>query len=59
MRKEMEKSGGQARVVPVPGDRCPTPESLRSLEYEIASQISANEAMRNRSMLNATKRSVR
>lgn len=59
MKKEMLKSGGTATVVDVPADRKPTAESLRQLREEIASQISANEAMRSRSLQNASKMSCK
>lgn len=59
LKKEMEKSGGKAKVVKVPADRRPTAESLRELEREISAQISANEAMRSRSMHNASRMSGR
>lgn len=57
LTRAMERSGGSARVVAVPANRRPTSESLRSLEREIAAQVSANEAMRCRSMQNASKMS--
>ena len=53
--RNMELCGGSARVVDVPDNRRPTPESLRELEKEIAAQISANDAMRSRSMSKASK----
>ncbi len=56
LTKAMERSGGRARVVPVPADKRPDAESLKKLEREIAAQIDANEAMRNRSIRNADKR---
>lgn len=59
LTKEMEKSGGKARVVNVPENRRPTAESLRKLEREIASQINANEVMRSRSMQRASEMSRR
>lgn len=59
LHKEMEKSNGQAKLVKVPASRRPTAESLRKLEREISAQISANEAMRSRSMQNASKMSGR
>lgn len=55
--KEMNKSGGSARLVKVPANRRPTAESLKSLEQEISAQIIANEVMRSRSMQNASKTS--
>lgn len=55
IKNEMNKSDGRVKVVKVPADRKPTAESLRKLEREISAQISANEAMRNRSMQNASR----
>lgn len=59
LNKEMNKSGGSARLVKVPADRRPTAESLKKLEREISAQITANEAMRSRSIYNAGKVSKR
>ncbi len=59
LTKEMEKSGGKAKLVKVPASKRPTAESLRKLEREISAQISANEAMRSRSMQNASRMSGR
>lgn len=59
LTKEMEKSGGAARVVKVPVDRRPTAESLRRLEREIFAQINANEVMRSKSMHKAVRMSGR
>lgn len=53
MAKAMAKSGGAAELVEVPAYRRPTAQSLRKLEKEVAAQVSANEAMRSRSMQNA------
>lgn len=57
LSKEMNKSGGCARLVKVPANRRPTSETLKKLEREISAQVSANEAMRSRSMQNASKKS--
>ena len=57
MIKEMQKSGGKATVVDVPENRRPTPESLQRLVSEISSQISANEAMRSKSLQTTSKMS--
>lgn len=57
LNKEMNKSGGSARVVKVPADRRPTAETLKGLEQEISAQIIANEGMRSRSMHNALRAS--
>lgn len=55
LKKELEKSGGKAKLVKVPANRRPTAESLRKLDCEISSQIKANEAMRERSVERASK----
>lgn len=57
LEKEMFKSGGKAKLVKVPVSRRPTAETLIKLEREIAAQVNANEAMRSRSMINASKSS--
>lgn len=57
LQKEMNKSNGNAKLVKVPMNRHPTAESLKKLEREISAQIAANEAMRSRSMQNASKMS--
>lgn len=53
--KAMNRSNGAARVVKVPDERIPDYQQLKKLETEISAQITANEAMRNRSILNASK----
>lgn len=55
IEKEMQKSGGQVKVVKVPVSKRPTTSALTKLEREIASQVNANEAMSNRSMLYASR----
>lgn len=55
----MSKSNGEAEFLKVPANRRPTAASLRKLEREISSQISANDAMRSRSMQRASKMSSR
>lgn len=55
IEKEMQKSGGQVKVVKVPVSKRPTASALTKLEREIASQVNANEAMSNRSMLYASR----
>ncbi len=55
IEREMQKSNGRVRVVKVPANRRPTASALTKLEREIASQVSANEAMSNRSMLYASR----
>lgn len=59
LAKEMNKSGGKARVVKVPANRRPTAESLRKLEREIAAQINSNEVMRSRSLQKASQKTWR
>lgn len=53
--KQMSKSAGQVTIVKVPDSKRPTAASLKKLDREIAAQVSANEAMSNRSMLYASK----
>lgn len=53
--KQMNKSAGQVKIVKVPVSKRPSVESLKKLDREIAAQVSANEAMSNRSMLYASK----
>ena len=55
LERQMARSGGVARVLDVPKRMKPTTKSLKNLEREISSQIGANEAMRGRSMQNASK----
>lgn len=52
---EMEKSKGHVKVVKVPEDSRPTIDALIKLESEISSQVDANKAMSNRSIVNASK----
>ena len=59
LAKEMSKSNGEAEFLKVSANRRPTAASLRKLEREISSQISANDAMRSRSMQRASKMSSR
>ena len=49
LMQELEKNGGNARMVEVPLSRKPTPESLKALNREVSAQISSNEIMRSRS----------
>jgi hypothetical protein len=55
---EMNKSNGQVTIVRVPDDKRPTTMSLKKLDREIAAQVSANEAMSNRSVLYASRTSL-
>lgn len=50
LNREFERSGSNVKIRDVPKEKKPTAESLKLLEREIASQISANDAMRCRSM---------
>lgn len=55
IRKLAEESNGKIRIVEVPPERRPTAESLAKLDREIKAQIDANDAMRYRSYINASK----
>ena len=55
MERLAKKSNGKIRIVKVPPERRPTAESLAKLEREIKAQIDANDAMRYRSYINASK----
>lgn len=55
LHKIAEKSKGEMRIVKVPKEKRPTAESLARLDREIKSQIDANDAMRYRSYINASK----
>lgn len=55
IKNEMNKSGGRVRIVQVPMEKRPTGESVKRIDREIAAQVSANEAMSNRSMLYASR----
>ena len=57
--REMNKGSGQIKIKRVPASKRPTAASLRRLDREIAAQVSANEAMSNRSVLLASKTSLR
>ena len=57
LQKIADKSNGQMRITEVPLDKRPTAESLESLEREISAQVSINDAMRQRSYMNAGLRS--
>lgn len=50
------KSNGKIRIVKIPPERRPTAESLKKLDREIGAQLDANEAMRHRSYINASKK---
>lgn len=55
IRKLAEKSNGKIRIVEVPPEKRLTAESLAKLDREIKAQIDANDAMRYRSYINASK----
>lgn len=57
--REMNNSAGHVKIVKVPDSKRPTAASLRKLDREIAAQVSENEAMSTRSVLYASKMSVR
>ena len=57
LSKEMNKSGGCARLVKVPASRRPTAKTLKKLEREISAQVCASETMRSSSMQTASKMS--
>ena len=46
---------GKIRIVEVPPEKRLTAESLAKLDREIKAQIDANDAMRHRSYINASK----
>lgn len=50
LNREFKRSGSNVQIVNVPKEKRPTAESLKLLEREIASQISANDTLRCRSM---------
>lgn len=56
LHKIAEKSDGKMRIEKVPKERRPTAESLARRDREIKSQIDANDAMRYRSYINASKK---
>lgn len=55
IKKEMEKSNGEVRIVEVPKEKRPTAKDLIKLEKEIKSHVAANEAMMVRSWKNSNK----
>ena len=54
--KFAENSNGAIKIVKIPEEKRPTAEDLRKLETEIKAHIDANEAMRCRSYLMASKK---
>lgn len=51
--KIANRSNGEAVLKKVPASKKPTADSLKGLEIEVSAQVSANEAMRSRSMQSA------
>lgn len=56
LHKIAEKSDGKIRIVKVPKERRPTADSLVHLDREIKAQLDANDSMRYRSYINASKK---
>lgn len=56
---QMNKSNGQVKIVKVPASKRLSAKSLKKLDSEIAAHVSANEAMSNRSMVYASKLSLK
>ena len=50
-----KNSNGKMRIVPLPPERTPTKESLEKLEREIHAQLMQNQAMHERTYINAFK----
>lgn len=59
IEREMRRSGGYVKIVDVPASMRPTKASLKKLDREIAAQVRANEAMSTRSILYASKASLK
>ena len=55
---ERFKNRDGVKIVEVPKSMRPTQESIEKLGRQISAQIRANDAMRYRSMINASKRVV-
>lgn len=55
LHKIAEKSNGKMRIEKVPKERHPTAESFARSDREIKAQLDANDAMRHRSYINASK----
>lgn len=56
LHKIAEKSNGKMRIEKVPKERRHTAESLARSDREIKAQLDANDAMRHRSYINASKK---
>ena len=59
IEREMRRSGGCVKIVDVPASMRPTKASLKKLDREIAAQVRANEAMSTRSIMSASKASLK
>lgn len=59
LEDEVTDSNGSLTIKRVPLDCQPTRRTIVALEHEISAHISANENMTTRSMLAASKRSMR
>lgn len=59
LASEVQRSGGRMVIERVPDSKQPSSKTLKRIEREIASQISANEAMSNRSMHYASRMSAK
>lgn len=57
--REMKKDNTQIKIVKVPASKRPKAADLRKLDREIAAQVNANEAMSSRSVLYASRTSIR
>lgn len=56
LKKMVEESNGKVRLVKVPLEKRPTSESIVSLKKEIGAQLDANNAMRQKSYINGSKK---
>ena len=57
--REINKDGSATQIVKVPANKRPKAADLKTLDREIAAQVNANEAMSNRSLVYASKTSIR
>ncbi len=58
IQAEMKRSNGKVQVMKIDSKRLPSKKGLLKLDRQISAQISANEAMRNRSMARISKASI-
>ena len=56
LHKIAAQSDGKMRIEKVPKERRPTAESFARSDREIKAQLDANDAMRHRSYINASKK---